>query len=157
MTMIAPPEASAAEPRAGSGVLEIREVSKAFPNVQALDDVSLDVRPGEVLAFLGENGAGKSTLLKILSGDYRPDIGTLTIDGEELRFNNPREARAAGIRVIYQEPEIIPGVDVAENIFAGELPRRGPFIDRHALNERVQAQLGRIRLREGPAARPHGR
>jgi L-arabinose transport system ATP-binding protein len=141
MTLTATPEASAAEPGEGSGVLEIRNVSKAFPNVQALDDVSLDVRPGEVLAFLGENGAGKSTLLKILNGDYQPDSGTLTIDGEELRFSNPREARAAGIRVIYQEPEIIPGVDVAENIFAGELPRRGPFIDRRALNQRVDAEL----------------
>ncbi len=141
MTLTAPPEASAAEPNVGSGVLEIRHVSKAFPNVQALDDVSLDVRPGEVLAFLGENGAGKSTLLKILSGDYRPDLGTLSIDGEQLHFANPREARSAGIRVIYQEPEIIPGVDVAENIFAGELPKRGPFIDRGALNARVDHEL----------------
>ncbi len=141
MTLTATPEGSAAQSAAGSGVLEIRGVSKAFPNVQALEDVSLDVRPGEVLAFLGENGAGKSTLLKILNGDYKPDIGTLTIDGEELRFSNPREARAAGIRVIYQEPEIIPGVDVAENIFAGELPRRGPFIDRRALNQRVDDEL----------------
>ncbi len=141
MTLTAPPEAPAAASNGGSGVLEIRGVSKAFPNVQALDDVSLDVRPGEVLAFLGENGAGKSTLLKILNGDYQPDVGTLTIDSEELRFNNPREARAAGIRVIYQEPEIIPGVDVAENIFAGELPKRGPFIDRRELNRRTAAEL----------------
>ncbi len=141
MTLTASPEAPAAASSAGSGVLEIRHVSKAFPNVQALADVSLDVRPGEVLAFLGENGAGKSTLLKILNGDYRPDEGTLTIDGEQLQFANPREARAAGIRVIYQEPEIIPGVDVAENIFAGELPRRGPFVDRRTLNQRVDAEL----------------
>jgi ABC-type sugar transport system ATPase subunit len=141
MTLTAPPEALAADANPSSGVLEIRDVSKAFPNVQALDDVSLDVRPGEVLAFLGENGAGKSTLLKILSGDYQPDIGTLTMNGAELRFSNPREARAAGIRVIYQEPEIIPGVDVAENIYAGELPRRGPFIDRAELNRLVEAEL----------------
>jgi L-arabinose transport system ATP-binding protein len=141
MTLTASPEAPAAASSAGSGVLEIRHVSKAFPNVQALADVSLDVRPGEVLAFLGENGAGKSTLLKILNGDYQPDEGTLTIDGEQLQFANPREARAAGIRVIYQEPEIIPGVDVAENIFAGELPRRGPFVDRRTLNQRVDAEL----------------
>jgi ABC-type sugar transport system ATPase subunit len=68
-------------------------------------------------------------------------VGTLTIDGQELRFASPREARAAGIRVIYQEPEIIPGVDVAENIFAGELPRRGPFIDRRELDRRTEAEL----------------
>ena len=141
MTLTATPEGSAARLTNGSGVLEVRNVSKAFPNVQALDDVSLDVRPGEVLAFLGENGAGKSTLLKILNGDYQPDVGSLTIDGEALHFSNPREARAAGIRVIYQEPEIIPGVDVAENIFAGELPRRGPFIDRRTLNKRVDEEL----------------
>jgi L-arabinose transport system ATP-binding protein len=141
MTLTAPPDAAAAPSPAGSGVLEIRNVSKAFPNVQALQDVSLDVRPGEVLAFLGENGAGKSTLLKILNGDYQADSGSMTIDGEALSFSNPREARAAGIRVIYQEPEIIPGVDVAENIFAGELPRRGPFIDRRALNARVDLEL----------------
>jgi L-arabinose transport system ATP-binding protein len=141
MSLTATPDAAAAALTGGSGVLEIRHVSKAFPNVQALEDVSLDVRPGEVLAFLGENGAGKSTLLKILNGDYQPDEGTLTIDGESLRFANPREARAAGIRVIYQEPEIIPGVDVAENIFAGELPRRGPFIDRRTLNQTVDREL----------------
>ena len=84
-------------------------------------------------------------------------IGTLSIDGEALRFANPREARSAGIRVIYQEPEIIPGVDVAENIFAGELPRRGPFIDRRALNQARRRGAGGVRLRQGAAARPDGR
>jgi len=118
-------------------------MTKAFPKVQALTDVSLDVRPGEILALLGENGAGKSTLLKILNGDYQPDAGTMSVDGTPLRFGNPREARAAGFRVIYQEPEIIPGVDVAENIFAGELPRRGPFIDRQKLDRDARAELRR--------------
>jgi L-arabinose transport system ATP-binding protein len=123
--------------------LEIRGVSKAFPNVQALNDVSLDVQPGEIVAFLGENGAGKSTLLKIINGDYQPDAGTLTLGGEALRFANPFEAHRAGIRVIYQEPEIIPGVDVAENIYVGELPRRGGFVDRRLLEVRVRADLDR--------------
>jgi L-arabinose transport system ATP-binding protein len=123
--------------------LEIRGVSKAFPNVQALDDVSLDVQPGEIVAFLGENGAGKSTLLKIINGDYQPDAGTLTLNGQALRFANPFEAHRAGIRVIYQEPEIIPGVDVAENIYVGELPRRGGFVDRRLLETRVRADLDR--------------
>ena len=128
-------------PPGPSGVLELRDINKSFPNVQALADVSLDIRPGEILAFLGENGAGKSTLLKILNGDYHPDSGTMTIDGMPLHFANPREARAAGFRVIYQEPEIIPGVDVAENIFAGQLPKRGPFIDRGRLNKLAADEL----------------
>jgi ABC-type sugar transport system ATPase subunit len=135
-----PPPVPEAAP---SGALEIRGISKAFPNVQALIDVSLDVRPGEILALLGENGAGKSTLLKILNGDYTPDEGTLTIDGTSRRFAGPRESHRSGIRVIYQEPEIVPGVDVAENIWVGELPRRNGFIDRRKLDDLVREDLRR--------------
>jgi len=131
----------AAAPPAPAGTVEIRNVSKAFPNVQALNDVSLDIRPGEILAFMGENGAGKSTLLKIINGDYQPDSGTLTIDGQRLAFSSPRDAHKAGIRVIYQEPEIIPGVDVAENIWAGELPKRFGLLNRRQLNVQVQRSL----------------
>ncbi len=123
--------------------LEVRGVSKAFPNVQALRDISLDVRPGEILALLGENGAGKSTLLKIINGDYQPDSGTLSLGGQEVKFANPFEAHRAGVRVVYQEPEIVPGVAVAENIYLGELPRRGPFIDFGGLEARVRADLAR--------------
>lgn len=124
-----------------SGMLKIRNISKSFPNVQALDDVSLDIRPGEILAFIGENGAGKSTLLKIINGDYQPDSGTITRDGEALMFSNPREAHEAGIRVIYQEPEIVPGVNVPENIWIGELPKRYGFLDRRQLNKQVRESL----------------
>ena len=145
MTIAAPPDASAPPPESGgpSGTLEIRGMTKSFPNVQALQDVSIDVRPGEILALMGENGAGKSTLLKILSGDYQQDEGTMTRDGEQLSFGSPRDAIRAGIRVIYQEPEIIPGVDVAENIYAGELPTRGPFVDRKRMDKLVAADLQR--------------
>ncbi|MBA3777898.1 MAG: sugar ABC transporter ATP-binding protein [Chloroflexi bacterium] len=124
-------------------VLELIGLSKAFANVQALQDVSLDVRPGEILALVGENGAGKSTLLRILSGDYRPDEGTMRLGGETLSFTSPRDARRAGVRVIYQEPEIVPGVDVAENIYVGELPHRGPFVDRQQLDRLVADGLHR--------------
>lgn len=137
MTTTTLPEA----PEAPPGSLEIHNISKAFPNVQALTDVSLDVRPGEILAFIGENGAGKSTLLKIINGDYQPDIGTLTIDGQRLEFDNPSQAHKAGIRVIYQEPEIVPGIDVAENIWVGELPKRFGFLDRRRLNKQVRESL----------------
>ncbi|MHC1772850.1 MAG: sugar ABC transporter ATP-binding protein [Flexilinea sp.] len=133
--------AQATEAQKPPGTLEIRNVSKAFPNVVALNNVSLDIRPGEVLAFVGENGAGKSTLLKILNGDYQPDSGTITMDGVSLSFSSPLEAHKAGIRVIYQEPEIIPGVDVAENIWVGELPKRFGFLDRQKLNEQVKKSL----------------
>jgi L-arabinose transport system ATP-binding protein len=128
---------------ANAAGLEVRGVSKAFPNVQALRDVSLDVRPGEILALLGENGAGKSTLLKIVNGDYQPDSGTLSLAGHPVTFANPLVAHRAGVRVVYQEPEIVPGVGVAENIYLGELPRRGPLIDFRELDARVRADLER--------------
>src|SRR5271157_79297 len=123
------------------GTLEVRHLSKEFPNVKALTDVSLDICPGEILAFMGENGAGKSTLLKIINGDYQSDSGTLTMDGKRLSFSSPYAAHKAGIRVIYQEPEIVPGVNVAENIWVGELPKRYGFIDRRRLNEDVRHNL----------------
>ncbi|MFM8321852.1 MAG: sugar ABC transporter ATP-binding protein [Chloroflexota bacterium] len=124
------------------GTLEIRHISKAFPNVQALTDVSLDIRPGEILAFMGENGAGKSTLLKIINGDYQPDSGSLSIDGRRLSFANPNAAHKAGVRVIYQEPEIVPGVNVAENIWIGELPvNRTGLLNRRRMNELVRSSL----------------
>ena len=126
---------------APAGTLEVRNISKAFPNVQALEDISLDIRPGEILAFMGENGAGKSTLLKIINGDYRADSGTISMDGKTLSFSNPKQAHDAGIRVIYQEPEIVPGVDVPENIWIGELPKRFGLLDRRTLNEKTQSQL----------------
>jgi ABC-type sugar transport system ATPase subunit len=123
------------------GTLEIRNISKAFPNVQALKDISLDIRPGEILACIGENGAGKSTLLKIINGDYQSDAGSMSIDGQLLSFSNPSHAHKAGIRVIYQEPEIVPGIDVPENIWVGELPKRFGLLDRRQLNEKAQRRL----------------
>src|SRR3954451_17277574 len=130
-------------PGHGTVMLHAAGIGKSFGPVRALQDVDLELRSGEVTALMGENGAGKSTLLKILSGDYQPDTGTITRDGEPLSFGRPADARRAGIRVIYQEPEIIPGIDVAENIYLGELPSRGPFIDRAKLNELVAQDLQR--------------
>ncbi|MFZ4813929.1 MAG: sugar ABC transporter ATP-binding protein [Phototrophicaceae bacterium] len=123
------------------GTLEIVNISKAFPNVRALDNVSLDIHPGEILAFVGENGAGKSTLLKILSGTYQPDQGSIRMGGQAVAFPTPSSAHRAGIRVIYQEPEIIPWVDVPENIWVGEMPKRFGFIDRPKMNALVQQSL----------------
>src|SRR5438445_11432798 len=84
-------------------ILEMKGITKTFPGVTALDDVSFDCLPGEVHALVGENGAGKSTLMKILSGAYLPDRGTLTLRGQEVVFRHPNEALKAGISTIYQE------------------------------------------------------
>ena len=122
-------------------VLEIRGVGKAFPNVRALTGLTFDVRPGEVMAFVGENGAGKSTLLKILSGDYALDEGTVLLDGQEVSHVNPREARRAGFRLVRQEPEIVPHVSAAENIFVGELPRQRGVVDFPGMRADARALL----------------
>jgi len=114
-------------------VLEFQHISKYFPGVKALDDISFKVNSGEVLAFLGENGAGKSTLLKILNGDYQPSSGKYLINGEEKHFKEPREAIESGVSVIYQERQILMDLTVAENIFLGRLPA---------------GKLGRVNMKE---------
>ncbi|MGA8659906.1 MAG: sugar ABC transporter ATP-binding protein [Chthoniobacterales bacterium] len=103
--------------------LALRNVSKSFPGVRALDDVSFEARFGEVHALLGENGAGKSTLIKIVSGVYPPDTGELQMKGRVVHFSNPGEAQAQGIATIYQDFSLYPELTVAENIFAGHMPR----------------------------------
>lgn len=123
-------------------ILRVEAVSKRFGAVQALSAVSLTLRGGEVLALVGENGAGKSTLTRIVEGVFPPDTGTLYLDGRETAFGSPAEAHAAGIRVIHQEPEIIPEVTVGENIFPGALPQRfGGLLDRSALRARTREML----------------
>ncbi|CAN5692623.1 sugar ABC transporter ATP-binding protein [soil metagenome] len=136
----------AADAAAGSPspLLSFRSVTKTFGPVTALSDVSLDVRPGEILALIGENGAGKSTLLRILSGDHQPDSGALQRNGQDIVFSSPRVAHEHGVRVIYQEPEIASTVSVVENVFMGELPTRfGPFVDRRRLMQDVADVLER--------------
>jgi ribose transport system ATP-binding protein len=98
-------------------LLKVEGISKSFPGVQALDDVSMEIHQGEILALVGENGAGKSTLIKILSGVYIPEGGRIYIQGEEQHFDNPRDAELAGISVVYQELSLVPNLSVAENIY----------------------------------------
>jgi rhamnose transport system ATP-binding protein len=101
---------------------ELRDISKRFAATQALDRVSLDLRPGEVHALVGENGAGKSTLVKILAGIHQPDTGTIWLDGEETQIHGPAQSRALGIAVVHQEPRLFPDLTVAENVFIGHAP-----------------------------------
>jgi rhamnose transport system ATP-binding protein len=126
-------------------VLSLTHASKAFAGVHALQDVSLQLYPGEVHALVGENGAGKSTLVKILGGVYQPDVGLLTVDGEEVYLNGPADAADRGIAVIYQEPTLFPDLSVAENVFIGRQPmRRGRRIDLRAMNREVEEIFTRL-------------
>ncbi|MET8972231.1 sugar ABC transporter ATP-binding protein [Streptomyces hydrogenans] len=128
----------------GAGVA-VENVTKRFGAVQALGGVTLTFPPGQVTALMGENGAGKSTLLKILTGDHRPTEGRVLLDGAPVSFAAPQDARKAGIRIIPQEPEIIPHVSVAENVYAGSLPRTaGRRLDRAGLRRRITADLARL-------------
>ena len=127
-----------------SYVLEARGIGKHFVGVQALDGVSFGLRPGTVHAVVGENGAGKSTLMKILSGVYRADAGRILLDGEVVKFADPREAERAGIAIIYQELNLVPALSVAENIFLGREPTRFGFVDRRKLEHETDALLDRL-------------
>ncbi len=127
-----------------NNALKVRGVSKSFPGVKALDDFTMDVSFGEVAAFVGENGAGKSTLLKILSGDYSLDEGTIHLDETEMTNAGPLESRRAGFRLVRQEPEIIPHVNVVENVFVGEFPNAGfGRVDFAAMRGKIQDLLRR--------------
>jgi ABC-type sugar transport system ATPase subunit len=138
-------------------VLELDGISKAFPGVQALEDVGFDVRPGEVHALLGENGAGKSTLIKIVSGAYRPDAGTIRLEGREVRFASPLEAQRAGIATVYQELLLFPELSVAENIFAGHAPHgRWGGLDWRTMRARAAEILASLDIHELDVSRPVG-
>jgi ribose transport system ATP-binding protein len=120
----------------------MRGVRKGFPGVVALDGVDLTLHAGEVHMLLGENGAGKSTLMKILSGAYRRDAGEIRFDGKPVEINSPRDALALGIRVIYQELNLIPHLSVAENIFLGAMPTRWTgVVDWRTLYDRTSRLL----------------
>jgi len=128
-------------------LLQMRGISKAFPGVQALEDVSLEVAPGEVVALVGENGAGKSTLIKILSGCYRADAGEITLDGRRLGHYSPHQAQRFGISVIYQEFNLAPPLSAAENIFVGRQKRtRLGLVDFRRMRTDAQAVLDSLHL-----------
>ena len=106
-------------------LLEVRHVSKYFGNVVALKDISVGVGEGEVACVLGDNGAGKSTFIKILSGAHRPDEGQLLVEGQEVHFHSPRDARAAGIATVYQDLAMVPLMSIWRNFFLGSEPTKG--------------------------------
>ncbi|MGD9511801.1 MAG: ATP-binding cassette domain-containing protein, partial [Geminicoccaceae bacterium] len=116
-----------AGPRVGSGLprLAIRNVVKAFPGVRAVDDVSMEVRRGEVHALIGENGAGKSTLMHLVAGVYGPDSGTIELDGTSIAGLSEKGTADAGVAMVYQERSLVGALSVAENVYAGRQPANG--------------------------------
>src|SRR5262244_2685648 len=133
-------------------LLEMKDITKAFPGVKALDGVTFDLNAGEIHALVGENGAGKSTLIKILAGVYpHPEYGgEIFLDGGERRFANVRESEQAGIAVIYQEMSLVKDLSVAEKIFLGRAPRRLGIINWEELFSRAQKLLAELHLQIDP-------
>jgi len=135
----------------GDIVLEATRISKSFPGVRALDDVSLTLRSGRLTALLGENGAGKSTLMNVIAGVTKADAGEVRLAGETVHFGSPREARDAGIAMIYQELNLVPNLTVSENIFLGHEPlNRLGLIDFAKMNDGAAALLDRLDLAVEP-------
>jgi ribose transport system ATP-binding protein len=127
--------------RSGSALLAMRGVVKRFGGVQALRGVDFDLQPGEIHALLGENGAGKSTLMNILSGVIEPDAGEVRIDGLAVRFADPRAAQAAGVATIFQELDLVPGLDVTANLFLGRELTRAAVLDRATMRREARSRL----------------
>lgn len=137
----------------GVSVLRMSGISKQFPGVRALDDVSFDLRPGEVHALLGENGAGKSTLIKIISGAYLKDRGEILINGQKVEIGNPHHAQQLGVATVYQEFNLVPYLSVAENIFLGRQPLKGRVvrvIDRSWMNAEAHRLLRSLEIDINP-------
>ena len=120
-------------------ILTLKNVSKEFPGVKALTDVSFFLKKGEVHALVGENGAGKSTLMKILSGAYIKDSGTIEFNGKEVDITGPRVSERLGIAIIYQELNLIKRVSVAENVFLGRYPIKKGLVQWKQMNVEAKA------------------
>ena len=136
--------------------LELKGVSKSFPGVKALDNVQLSLRPGSVLALMGENGAGKSTLMKCLFGIYHMDAGEIYIDGEKVEIKDPDDAMEKGIAMVHQELQPVPARSIAENMYLGRFPvhKYGPLqvIDHKTMNEETKRWLAQLGLDFDPTA-----
>lgn len=132
-------------------ILQVQSVSKRFGGVHALEDVSLDLYPGEVLALAGDNGAGKSTLIKVISGVHHPDEGKICYNGVEVTFENPQKAREQGIETIYQDLALADNLDVGANVFLGREPLKRvlglPVLDRKKMRTEAADALRVLDIR----------
>ena len=126
-------------------LVEMIDISVSFGGIKAVDDASVELYPGEVVALVGHNGAGKSTLIKVLSGAYKRDGGTIRVDGKDATINNPRDAKAYGIETIYQQLAVADNVDAAANLFLGrELVTAFGTLDDAAMESRAREVMGRL-------------
>ncbi len=132
--------------RDATPLLEARGLSKTFLHVQALEDVSFRVYPGETVALVGDNGAGKSTLMKILCGAYQPDAGTIGFDGQLVHLRNPHDAVALGIAVVFQDLALVNHRDVACNVFLGREPKKGIVVDKGRMIRESREVLQRLKI-----------
>jgi len=134
-------------------VLEMKNITKTFPGVKALDKVNFSLAKGEVHALLGENGAGKSTLMKVLNGIHQRDEGEIILRGKSVEFNDTKEAQNAGLAIIHQELELIPHLNVAENIFLGREEKNGVFIDYKKLYQDTEDVLDMLGVNIDPKSK----
>lgn len=126
-------------------LVEMRDIHLSFGGVKAVDGVSVDLYPGEVVGLLGHNGAGKSTLIKVLSGAYRADSGDILVNGKKARIENPRDARALNIETIYQTLALADNLDAASNLFLGrELTTPFGFVDDDAMEAETRKIMARL-------------
>jgi len=126
-------------------LVEMIDISVSFGGIKAVDDATVDLFPGEVVALVGHNGAGKSTLIKVLSGAYKRDSGTIRVDGKDATIHNPRDAKAYGIETIYQQLAVADNVDAAANLFLGrELVTPFGTLDDAAMESRAREVMGRL-------------
>ena len=129
----------------GTPLVEMRDISIAFGGIKAVDHVTIDLHPGEVVGLLGHNGAGKSTLIKCLSGAYKADSGEIYINGERAEINNPRDARSYNIETIYQTLALADNLDAASNLFLGrEIVGAGGFLDDSAMEAETRKIMARL-------------
>ena len=147
-----PQEKGECERKMAETILRMTGIQKYFPGVHALDNAQLEVREGEVMALVGENGAGKSTLMKVLTGIYPSDGGTIEYFGKQVEIHSPRDAQSLGICIVHQELNLMQHLTVAENIYIGREPMKGPFVDKAKQNAMTQELFDKLHLELDPKA-----
>jgi len=148
--------AASAAPAPSGPALRVSHVSKSFGHVEALRDVALAADEGEIVALVGDNGAGKSTLLKVVTGVHRPDRGTIEVHGAELSFRNPADARAAGIGSVQQDLAVVECLDVATNMFLGQVPRHWGWVDRRRMERESRRAIDELGISLASVRTPIG-